>query len=265
MTGRTRLINIDAGYLNSDWVKLANVEAAYRDVLISESLYTMDMPERTANLSEYVKASLAADLAESYSGYRRQYLRQLNVAMREYFETGSWVRGRSRFIRSVRDGLETSFWQGFSDGGAGERTRGAERWVASRAREELAYVDNLWSRVRDIRADDGEMPDLRMWQRTLDQVYEYGKAFSDPSRMLTFQRVRQTHEPCPSCKSYEGKRHQARWWVSHNAIPGPGADLDCKGYRCGHELVADDGNRFVQFSASNWVLYEAEERKDAPN
>jgi len=114
---------------------------------------------------------------------------------------------------------------------------------------ELGYIELMWQRMAALKKE-GDFDAIHEayatadgYAKTLDRIYNEFKVAAGGTTMLTFVGE-DGQESCADCRKYKNKRHKASWWVSHNAVP-PNRDFECKGYRCQHVLVDDNGNLFT--------------------
>lgn len=121
--------------------------------------------------------------------------------------------------------------------------------VAASQNAELGYIESTAERLRLLKKDGefeatGEAFKIAdAYSATLDALYANIKVMAAGSKMLTFTGSDGDHS-CGDCQKYQGKRHKASWWVSHDAIP-PNRNFECGGWRCEHVLVDDEGNLFT--------------------
>jgi len=197
-----------------------------------------DLPETEMTLAELEDSS-------PYDVLRTVYYNELQNTAENYLRGSvSLENARNDFLRGVRATLKRAYESGYGDK---KLTQDARDWLADKTAAELSNARSFWQRMKKLQADGAEeVPDMRAWARTLDRVYAQARASATPKLMLEFVRGRHTRQPCTSCLKWEGKSHSAEFWASRNLIPGPGADLDCGGYNCGHGLVeVESGERFV--------------------
>lgn len=125
----------------------------------------------------------------------------------------------------------------------------ANSFVASMQSAELGYVNNTAERLKLLKKGGEFDASSEAWKiadgysATLDALYANIKVMAAGSKMLTFTGSDGDHS-CSDCQRYQGQRHRASWWVSHDAVP-PNRSFECGGYRCEHILVDDDGNLFT--------------------
>jgi len=193
---------------------------------------------------------LELTLAE-YSAIRSRFHSEVYYAIEEY------LNGEKR-ITSFENRMRIAITESYNDTAAVAWTDGggefpldddAKTLLNSLIAEELSHSATLFQRLKMARKEGGVIAEIEAQVRadgyasTLDSGYANIKAMAYGNKMLTFVGE-DGEESCKDCAKYKGKRHRAKWWVSHNAVP-PSRDFECKGYRCQHVLVDDDGYLFT--------------------
>lgn len=192
-------------------------------------------------------------LAE-YSAIRKVYQDQVYEAVHSYLTDRQKM--DQDFRDAMRKALEVAFVAAavaaWADG-SGERvlTVDALAFLAAYKAAEMGFVESLLVSLRLIKLQESDetVPEVIAQQRadgyakTLDIVYNTFKVMSAGNKMLTFVGE-DGEESCIDCYKYKSKRHRASWWVAHDAVP-PNRNFECKGYRCMHVLVDDDGRLFT--------------------
>jgi hypothetical protein len=168
-----------------------------------------------------------------------------------------WFTGERRtqnakgdFKKAATQAFGDAFDSGYIDGGGSlppeEEDLG---WYNARLDTEFGFIDQLFENMKGLKKEEGF--DYFSWageratgySQTVRMIYAEAKVRGAGNKMLTFDGD-DGLESCTDCQKYKGKRHRARWWVSHNAVP-PNRDFECHGYRCQHYLVDDDGNQWT--------------------
>jgi hypothetical protein len=204
-------------------------------------------------------AAVAIRAVGDYSGTRVTYITDITNAMAEYMRGyAGMVASRNVFkkamVNAFADGFETGYME-TAGGDTYEPERTDTDYLASKMDAEMGYIDSLFFSLKEIiegatieepvtDADIVSEADNRavMFARTLDGVYGQGKLRGKKNVMLTLDG-QDGQESCATCKKYKGKAHRAKWWTSHDLIPGPGNDnYECNGYNCQHQLFDKDGN-----------------------
>jgi hypothetical protein len=193
-------------------------------------------------------------LAE-YSAARKIY--QDNV----YEAVHSYLTDRTKMDQDFRDAMHKAIEIAFlaaavaawADGGNEKKvlTVDALALLAAYKVAEMSFAASLLVSLRLIKLQESEetVPEVIAQQRadgyakTLDMAYNTFKVVSVGNRMLTFVGE-DGDETCIDCYKYKGKRHRASWWIAHDAIP-PNRNFECKGYKCQHVLVDDQGRLFT--------------------
>jgi len=122
-------------------------------------------------------------------------------------------------------------------------------WTRAELDAQLAYVDSLFSTLKQLRKDGDFDPVHEAFKHadgytnSLDSLYNGAKVAGAGNKMLTFGGS-DGKESCSDCQKYKDQRHRASWWQSHNAVP-PSRDFECKGYNCEHVLYDDNGKEFT--------------------
>ena len=124
-------------------------------------------------------------------------------------------------------------------------------FLAAYKAAEMGFVESLLVSLRLVKLQEsaGVVPEAIAQQRadgyakTLDMVYNNFKVLAAGNRMLTFVGE-DGEETCIDCYKHKGKRHRASWWVAHDAVP-PNRNFECKGYKCQHVLIDDQGRLFT--------------------
>jgi hypothetical protein len=131
-------------------------------------------------------------------------------------------------------------------------------WLATRMEDELGNIALLYYSMREIvtgatieepvtDADMVSFADERAngYARTLDLIYSNGKLRGRKNIMLSLEGI-SGKESCATCTKYLHVSHRAKWWISHDLIPGPASETyECRGYRCQHFLADSEGNQWA--------------------
>lgn len=199
-----------------------------------------------ANLEEARQVLLSLS---TYTEIRSGYWSRIYDAVFEYLTgSGNISTFRSAMRRAIEDAYADTAIEAWQDGGADLPLEDdALSWLAFRQSEELAYSETLALQQRLLKKEGvdrlaaiGEATARADgYAATLDGVYANIKVMALGNQMLTFGGE-DGLESCHDCQTYKGKRHRAKWWIAHNAVP-PNRDFECKGYRCEHYLHDDQG------------------------
>lgn len=201
-------------------------------------------------------AAIAIRGVGDYTNIRNTYSAHLQDAINHYLKDTvglAVAKGqcKSAMATAFVDAFETGWMEG-AGGDSYEPDQADSGWLASREDAELYYIEQLFVSLAEIKnspdqMDDGEISDYayertQMYLRTLDTIYGQGKLRGKKNIILTLEG-QDGKETCSTCQKYKGQRHRAKWWVSHELVPGPGNELyECGGWRCQHQLVDKDGN-----------------------
>jgi hypothetical protein len=192
-----------------------------------------------------------------YSAIRGDMWAKIYDAVWQYLTTGGNV---TEFKQPSKQAIATTYvttgdlaW--LDGGGSLPLDEDAAGLVASSQSAELGFIDQTATRLQLLKKDEEAKQDWEAtytreafavadgYASTLDALYANIKVMAAGSKMLTFTGTDGVHT-CKDCARYQGKRHKASWWVSHNAIP-PNRSFECGGYKCEHILVDDNGNLFT--------------------
>lgn len=196
---------------------------------------------------------LIAELSTwSYLGIRNEYYSVI-VHTIENFLLGHIDRpaGRKTMGDAMRDAYADTANEAWKDGGAElPLDRQAKEWLDGRVMAESGYIYSLFSTLEMMK---GELSSAEIlaeatkradgYCQSLDAIYANIKVMAAGNKMLTFAGD-DGDESCKDCKKYKGKRHRAKWWFAHNAVP-PCRDFECGGYKCQHFLQDDEGHPFT--------------------
>ena len=194
------------------------------------------------HLADTIKATLG-----SYPNVRKKYYEDVFTAVFDYLDSEKSI---ASFKNSMMQALGSAFpstgdiaWE--DGGGSLPIDPEISAWIGAMQEAEIGYINVLFQNLKSIRGSE----DLKKFEyataratgyaETLDRIYNYVKVAAAGSQMLVFTGD-DGDESCADCQKYKGKRHKAKWWVDHNAVP-PNRDFECKGYRCQHMLVDDSG------------------------
>jgi hypothetical protein len=183
-----------------------------------------------------------------YSNIRGEYWANLYDAVWEYMTTKKTV---ATFQNVAKNAMGDSFPStgdlAWTDGGGTlPLDEDADLFVAAAQAAELGYIEKTADRLRLLKkskefdATHEAFAVADGYAKTLDRLYASIKTMAAGSKMLTFVGDDGANT-CSDCAKYKNKRHRAKWWVEHNAIP-PNRDFECGGYKCNHVLVDDNGN-----------------------
>lgn len=190
-----------------------------------------------------------------YSDIRRIYWERIYDAIVGFLKGKS---ARTAFENEMKKAMADAFVQAaeqaWTDAGAELPLESdALAYVGGVQSGELGYIGDLFANLVLLRKETGELAQFTAqdtaatkadgYAHTLDAVYANVKLLAKPNVMLTFAGSDGT-ESCADCSRLKGKRHRAKWWVANDAVP-PSRHFECKGYRCQHHLVDDDGNLYT--------------------
>ena len=158
------------------------------------------------------------------------------------------------YKNSMKQGLVEAIAEagelGFVEGGGGLPISDyVQGLIASEQAAQLAYVEGLFERLRELKKETDFDPieealnRAEGYCRSLDMLYNAAKLDGSGNKMLVFTGM-DGADSCKDCQKYQGQRHRASWWIRHNAIP-PNRDFECHGYRCYHILVDDNGVEYT--------------------
>lgn len=190
-----------------------------------------------------------------YSYLRGQYFSAVYDAVNQYLRGNKAI---TTYKNSLKNSIASSFQsvaqQAWTDAGADlPLDSDTSSYVDGTISSEQGYVDNLFSRLKILRKEEGDNAEYIAsgeagtaadnWSHTLDILYANVKLLAKPNVMLTFGGT-DGSESCTDCKRYKGQRHRAKWWVARDAVP-PSRSFKCKGYKCQHHLVDDSGRLYT--------------------
>ncbi len=204
------------------------------------------------NLTQ-ARTLLQFTLAE-YSAIRKVYSDKVYEAVHSY------LTDPHKMDQDFRDAMHAAVEIAFvaaaaaawADGGNDQiLTVDALAFLAAYKAAELSFAESLLVSLRLIKLQESAetVPEAVAQQRadgyakTLDMTYNFFKVLGAGNTMLTFVGE-DGNETCIDCYKYKGKRHRAAWWIAHDAVP-PNRNFECKGYRCQHVLVDDQGRLFT--------------------
>lgn len=194
--------------------------------------------------------------AEGYKPLRKRYNIELFGSMNGYLTMkDSLVAARNEASQLIVEYFYTAFTRGYTESGGDEADLTGDSddlaWINSRTEEELGYVKTLFVALKEAKADPEATRDSLIelaheradgYTDTLDAVYAEGKLRGAKNIMLTMVGD-DGNESCTDCQRNKGQRYSARKWLRIGYPPS--RDYECKGYRCEHYLVTDDGKRFT--------------------
>jgi len=200
------------------------------------------------NLAQ-ARAVLELTLA-AYSEIRGEYWARVYDAVYNYLMSDSPI---TVYKNEVKRAMAAAFNQtgdvAYEDGGGRlPKDDDTQAWLAAEQASEFGYIDVMFQNLKMLRGENDTEPIHEAFARadgyakTLDRVYANVKAMAAKTKMLTFVGS-DGQESCADCRRYKNKRYSARWWVAHDAVP-PSRSFECKGYRCQHVLVDDNGMLF---------------------
>lgn len=207
------------------------------------------------------KAGIAAkaDIPTNYKDVRDEYWATAYDAVQNYLDgSQGMTAARNAFKRAMVEAFNDAGDIGFVDGGSAlPLDDDAQAWLAARQTAERGFIDGLFQQLKKLKGEEDIDIIAEAFARadgyaaTLDAVYSQMKLYGAKNKMLTFDGTDgDAAHVCQSingtCVRLKGQRHKASWWISHDLIPRPGnSNFDCGGWRCGHFLRTDDGERFT--------------------
>ena len=190
--------------------------------------------------------------AAGYDGVRTVLHGAVFGAVFGYLSGGSLADMRSRMELAVSRAYVETSEIAYQDGG-GELPLDPDTaaWARGQLDAQLAYVDELFEHLKDIRRegdfDAGAIAEARAsgYAGGLDGFYNEAKMHGAKNIMLTWH-LGNTEKHCKTCASLDGKSHRASWYIERDYIPRkPGANLDCHGYNCDCTLTDKNGNEYT--------------------
>lgn len=192
-----------------------------------------------------------------YASIRNEYSGAIYGIIEEYLRTDKvrLDKFRNSMKRVMTQDFDRAYAQGFADAGTGSTyPNDAEPedidWLAGRIIGELANIDLLFYRLRDLKKEAAEEPGLldgvaydkaEGYARTLDGIYSEGKMRGGKNVMLTFVG-NDGKENCATCRRLKGKRHKASWWTKRGLeIYRGNENYECGCWQCQHFLMTDKG------------------------
>ncbi len=200
------------------------------------------------------KTLLQFTLSE-YSAVRSEYWAKIYDVVQGYLTSSDRVTAyESEMKRTMLETITKVGNIAWEDGGGTlPLDPDAAGWLTTRMNAEMGFIDNLFETLKMLRQEEaGNISDTAIskafatadgYSKTLDAVYSQTKVLAAGSKMLTFVGE-DGDESCEDCRKYKSKRHRASWWIAHDAVP-PNRIFECKGYKCQHVLVDDQGRLFT--------------------
>lgn len=183
-----------------------------------------------------------------------RYHDRITEALTMFFESGK--RTINRFKQAAVEALGGAFDLGYKDGGGALPVDpDALTWLNGRIEQEFGFIQQIYVQAKEIKKDPEA--DWFAWvteradgyTRTIQDLYSMGKVYAAGNKMLTFDgEDGQPDNICQrnqgTCVKLKGKRHKAKWWISHGLVPYRGNPAyDCGAWECQHYLRDDQGNR----------------------
>lgn len=238
-------------------VRIIRVDIDNREVwaeMLASIPPDLSMPASSTNL-EYHRHILELANLWYYSDIRKTYWERTYNAIVEFLQGKS---ARTKFENDMKKAMVEAFVQtaeqAYEDAGADlPLDEDTLNYVGGVQSTELGYIGELFANLVLLRKEIGELAQFTAqdtagsradgYARTLDSVYANVKLLAKPNVMLTFAGS-DGAESCTDCLGYKGLRRRAKWWVAKEAVP-PSRHFECKGYKCQHHLVDDDGNLYT--------------------
>jgi hypothetical protein len=203
-----------------------------------------------AVLEHLSEETVQAIKAAGYDGIRTVMSGGIFGSVFGYLSGGSFADAVQRMATVVsRAYVETADLAYQEGGGELPLDEDTAAWARSQLDIQLAYVDDLFLRLKELRKeggfDAGEEAQARAegYASSLDQLYSEAKTRGAANKMLTFVGD-DGKESCKDCKRMKGQRHRASWWIKNDMVPGS-SHYECGGWRCEHFLQDDQGNQFT--------------------
>jgi len=203
-------------------------------------------------------AAIAIRAAGGYAGIRDGYYGVIVDSIIKYLTDEA---GRLQTKNFIKKEMLTAFTDAFETGWVEtggdpyEPEPEDNEWLTTRINQELAYIDGLFVTMRAMLEDTEEpltLSDIDQYAEaraagyaaTLDSIYSQGKLRGKKNVMLSLEG-QDGAASCSTCQKYKGVSHRARWWISHDLIPGPGSSYECGGWQCFHVLQDSEGNQWA--------------------
>jgi hypothetical protein len=169
-----------------------------------------------------------------------------------YLSGGSLADADSRMATAVsRAYIETVELAYLEGGGELPLDDDTAAWARAQVDIQLAYVDDLFVRLKDLRKagdfDAGEVAQARAeaWASGLDGFYNEAVLRGSKNIVVTWH-LGSTEKHCKTCANLDGKSHKINWFIEHDYIPRKnGAAMDCGGYNCDCSLVDKKGSEYT--------------------
>jgi hypothetical protein len=230
-----------------------------RDLAISVIDYALSWLD---NADATLPASLLADLAaakfrpgQSLAQIEVEYQNRLEQTMTEYSQSEAAItRFRNAFRRTVSDGFNSAALVGWVDGGGqGGLPEVLQLWVNARIDSEIAFSDDLFRQLRDMRKA-GDQDAMATWiqarargyTQALPSVNGYAVTIAEPNRPGKWE-YGDTIDHCATdnakgtmgCSDLVGQTHPLSYWREKGLIPQqPGnRKITCGGWRCQCRIV----------------------------
>lgn len=194
-------------------------------------------------LADTIKAAMG-----NYPTTRRVYYEAVFVSVYDYLDGSEAItKYKNAFRLATTNAFLSAAEIGWEDGGGKlPLDPMVIEWLSGMQAAEYANIDVLFVSLRALRTSGDEVEKVNIatkraegYSETLDLIYNYAKVAAAKNKMLTFVGE-DGKESCSDCRKYKNKRHRAKWWIDHDAVP-PNRGFECKGYNCQHVLVDDNG------------------------
>jgi len=194
-------------------------------------------------------ASRATKQAEDISDINATYHDAITDILTDYFENSGAISGpKNDFKKVMVEAFGSASDAGWVDGGQElPLDDDALEWFNARVSAEFGFIDELFQQAKELRKEEDF--DYFSWvsqkadgyTAAVMSVYNAALMLAKKNQMLTWN-LGGTEKHCDTCKSLDGKRHRASWFINRDYIPRkPGAAMLCGGYYCDCELSTDDG------------------------
>lgn len=175
----------------------------------------------------------------------REYQGRLESAMSDYIDSDRSVTAfRNAFRRAANDAFNLTASAGWSDGGQdGPMSDGLQSWVNDRIDREIAFIDDLFRQLRQMRQAGEPTADFitaraQGYTASLQGIYNYAKmaAMEDrPGKWIYGDTV----QHCATCAGLHDEVHPLSYYLDNDLIPQQRGSLtlECGGWECDCSIV----------------------------
>lgn len=193
--------------------------------------------------AQATKFSSGQDLPE----IEAEYQDRIETIILDYITSGRPVTSfRNEFRRNALVAFGLAAAAGWVEGGAsGPVPEDVTSWVEQRASQEADFIDDLFSKLKDLRANSTEDEQLNFaisraegYTATLAGVFEYGKMTALKDRPGKWE-LGETEKHCSTCADLNGQVHPLSWYLDNGYIPRQSGSqtLECGGWNCDCRIV----------------------------